>query len=397
MVKPRFTPAKKERELFKASPALARIATGMAQGFGLFALFQLQGVMDPFVFSGALMVLLFAPLLLLAGLGRMRFAPLLVWTIFASGLLAAVGAYHHWRIQDSASGHPGLVLLALTSLFLFVAQSIVNPARGRLCQLLSQRLAAFDPHCAVRAVRRAVLGGGGRRRGLYAGTLSASAIFAADHSPGGDGRGGGRATDRREILGALQEGLLFVFTMALPFWFCWPPAVAGLGAPGSGGHRWRSLAHAWVAFDCRINASYRDGTAWRSYWRRRSEFAGGLVLVPLAMLAALALAARVQAIWLDRRPGFCRGRVMLFGGYALFYAGVALISLGGGGWMERIEGSNLALAFSGLMLIGVLASPLADPARLAVASAELPAGAAQGCGRGVRFQLAARWGTALRP
>jgi hypothetical protein len=168
------------------------------------------------------------------------------------------------------------------------------------------------------------------------------------------------------FLAALQEGLLFVFTMALPFLVLLAAAVAGLGAPGF----WRpSLAFILtlgLVLVVAINASYRDGTVWRSYWRRRSEFAGGLVLVPLAMLAALALAARVQEYgWTDARV-FAVAGVMLFGGYALLYAGVALISLGGGGWMERIEGSNLALAFSGLMLIGVLASPLADPARLAV-------------------------------
>jgi hypothetical protein len=36
--------------------------------------------------------------------------------------------------------------------------------------------------------------------------------------------------------------------------------------------------------------------------------------------------------------------------------------------MQRIEGSNLAMAFAALALIVALASPIADPARLAVAS-----------------------------
>jgi len=56
------------------------------------------------------------------------------------------------------------------------------------------------------------------------------------------------------------------------------------------------------------------------------------------------------------------------GGYALTYGASALISLGGGGWMQRIETSNMALGFAGLTLLAVLVSPIADPARLAVAS-----------------------------
>jgi hypothetical protein len=55
-------------------------------------------------------------------------------------------------------------------------------------------------------------------------------------------------------------------------------------------------------------------------------------------------------------------------GYALAYAAAALISLGGGNWMQRMERSNPALGFAGLMLLAALASPLADPARLAVAA-----------------------------
>jgi hypothetical protein len=72
------------------------------------------------------MVLLFAPLLLLAGMGRMRDEALLWWAGSAGLALAALGAYHHWRTASADGGHPGLVLLALTSLFLFIAQAIAQ-------------------------------------------------------------------------------------------------------------------------------------------------------------------------------------------------------------------------------------------------------------------------------
>ena len=53
---------------------------------------------------------------------------------------------------------------------------------------------------------------------------------------------------------------------------------------------------------------------------------------------------------------------------ALAYAGAALLSLGGGRWMERIESVNLPLAFVVMSLCATLASPLGDPVRLAVAN-----------------------------
>ena len=58
----------------------------------------------------------------------------------------------------------------------------------------------------------------------------------------------------------------------------------------------------------------------------------------------------------------------LFIAYALTYAGAALLSLGGGRWMERIESVNLPLAFVVMSLCATLASPLGDPVRLAVAN-----------------------------
>jgi len=60
--------------------------------------------------------------------------------------------------------------------------------------------------------------------------------------------------------------------------------------------------------------------------------------------------------------------MLLFIAYALTYAGAALISLGGGRWMARIERANLTMAFVIMSLFATLASPLGDPVRLAVAN-----------------------------
>ena len=368
---PRFVPAAERVETAGQGLFLPRLGVGLAQGLLLLALFAARDVLNPYFFLSAVMVLMFAPLLLLAGMGRMRFWPLLAWTGLATVLLAAAGAYHHWRTLSSDGGHPGLALLALTGLFLFVGQSLVQggaidyPAHHRSAWRLAIRIVL----CALFA-------------GLAWAAAGAALGFLRQHYPAlayaplvlplvALSVALAAQLTGEKFLGAVQEGLIFVFTMALPLLLLLGIAVAGLGALG----RWQPSLEVSAALAVlliiSINASYRDGTVWRPYWQRRLEFAASLVLVPLTLLAGSALAARIaQYGWTDERI-FAVAGLLLMAGYALCYAGSALISLGGGGWMQRIEGSNLAMAFAGLALIVALASPIADPARLAVESQSL--------------------------
>jgi len=347
---------------------LPRLLVGLGGGAALSLLFASRAVMDPYVFSAALMAGLFAPPLLLSGLGRVRFMPLLIWTIFAGLLLAGAGAYHHWRTLSSDSGHPGLSLIALTGLFLYIGQSLLEsgagdyPAHYRSAWRLAIRIFIC---AAVAGLAWAAAGAASGWMQAHHPTLPFSSflipIVTVSTALAAQLTG-------ELLLNALQEGVVFVFAMALPFVLLLSMAVAGLSALGF----WQpSLAVSAVlgaALIFCINASYRDGTSMRPYWRRRAEFAAGLVLLPLALMAAVALAARVaQHGWTDNRI-FAAAWLLLMASYALAYGASALISLGGGGWMQRIEGSNLALGFAALMLLAVLASPVADPARLAVAS-----------------------------
>jgi hypothetical protein len=117
-----------------------------------------------------------------------------------------------------------------------------------------------------------------------------------------------------------------------------------------------------------INASYRSGGEWRPQWRRRAEFAGAFLLPPLAAPAAIALQARIAQFGFTAPRIVAVAALLLLSAYALTYAGAALISLGGGRWMQRIESANLLMAFVAFSLIATLLSPLGDPVRLAVAS-----------------------------
>ena len=365
---PRFKPYKEHIPPAKAVLYMARMSTGLAQGCGLFALFALRDGVDPSVFASSLMVMIFAPLLLLAGLGRMRFSTLLLWTVFASILLAFAGGYHHWRTLSSDSGHPGLTLLAMTSLFLFVGQSI---AQGWVGNYPSYYRAAW--RLSIRVFLCVTFAG------LSWAAAGAAVGYMREQYPGleftpmivpmtvlGAALAAQLTGDR--FMGALQEGVMFVFVLALPILMFGGVAVVGLGLPGFWHPSLPLTAGLAGLMIISINASYRDGTVWRAYWRRRCEFVSGLLLPPLAGLAGLSLAARVQEYgWTSDRV-YLAAALLMLSAYALCYAGSALISLGGGGWMQRIEDGNLALSFAGLTLIAALLSPIADPARLAVAA-----------------------------
>ena len=119
--------------------------------------------------------------------------------------------------------------------------------------------------------------------------------------------------------------------------------------------------------------------------------------MPLAVLAAFALEARVAQFGLTAPRIVAVAALLLLGAYALTYAGAALISLGGGRWMQRIEGANLAMALVALSLIATLASPLADPARLAVAAQNWRVTHGQVAPEAFDYRLSARCRLALRP
>jgi hypothetical protein len=116
-----------------------------------------------------------------------------------------------------------------------------------------------------------------------------------------------------------------------------------------------------------MNASYREHGA-RGRWRRWPQFAAAFLILMLTAMAVAALSARVD------QYGWTAARI--YGGaaaialtcYGILYAGAALVSAGGGRWMQRVEPANFAMAFVLIFGCAALASPLADPARLAVQS-----------------------------
>jgi hypothetical protein len=356
-----------------------RLGVGLAQGLVLSALFAIR---DFNLWPGSAAALLagltlatgFMPLLLLQGLGRIPARPLLIWTMSAAIGLTGLGAYHHWRISGVDAAHSGLWLAAMIMVFLFVGQSLFlgharngpGPARYAALYESSWKLLVETLLCGMAALLAWALSSVVEsvlrpiRTGLPLAYLAAplvtlSLAVAAQFC----GRG---------LLHLLERGLTLAFTILLPpllplttftllFW------VLRGGVPPLG-----LTAAEGLLLVIAINASYRGGGEWRSMWRRRLEFMGALLLLPLALCAAIALQARIAELGYTAPRVVAMACVLMLSAYAVAYACAALISLSGGRWMERLEHINLAMAFVGLTLVAALASPLADPVRLAVAS-----------------------------
>ena len=363
-----------------AKPAFApRLAVGLCQGLMLTALFYCRDHNlwpDPWPGGGSLagliMATTFAPALLVQGLGRIPIRPLLIWTLCVALGLAGLGFYHHWRIQGADAGHSGLWLAGLVTIFLLLGQSLLlgharsgpGPVRYAVLYESSWRLVIEVALCGLFALLVWgvwSIGEGPLRAGSWTLSHLAIPLVTVSLAVAAQWRAG-------PTLHLLKRGAVTALTSDLPLLIL----LATLTILFASLARWQApLAVCGVEgllLVVAINASYRSGGEWRAQWRRRSEFAGTLLLLPLAGMAAIALQARIAQFGFTAPRIVAVAALLLLCAYALSYAGAALISLGGGRWMQRIEGANLLMAFVAMSLTATLMSPLGDPVRLAVAS-----------------------------
>jgi hypothetical protein len=363
---------------------LPRLVIGLAQGAALFALAQSRDLglwpgSDPYLFAAFSLALLFAPLVLLEGLGEIEIRLLGLWTGTVACALASLGLYHHWRSQALDTPHSGLALVILAALMLVIAQALFRAALRDGKPLA--RYATYSDTTWTLAGRLVVWA-------LLAGT--AWAIFGSGNSlfnwlrahypalrlsidpqvvilplVGAASAAAFDITNAQSFTRrAARKILLTCCTVALPMLvaLCAATLAAHIAvAP-------LSLAVA-LAFALLLviaaNASYRDGAS-RGMVRRISEFLAAFLILGLVTAAAFALGARVAAFgWSAGRVYAAAGTIAL-GLYGAAYAGAGLISIGGGKWMQKIEGANIALALMLMAAALALATPLTDPLQLAV-------------------------------
>lgn len=394
---------------------MARLAIGLAQGAALWWLYRSAAMFgrvcetaencaadvhwpatQPEVFGPLALILVMVPVLLLAGVGRMRWPVLLGWIAVATAFLALLG-WHGVAAQSiseygSRSRPPFLPwpmpLFAATALF--IGHHLVLPA-----DLERKWIAAFPTYfdTAWKAGVQLALSIGFTGAfwlllflgaalfnviGLeFLGDLIAkdwfsipvtTVVFAtAVHLT--DVRDGLIRGVRSVVLMLLSWLLLLMTVLAAGFLAALPfTGLEGLWETGSATALVLSAAAALIIL---INTAYQDGRADNlpPAVLRVTVRVAAVLLTPLVIIAFWGLALRIG------QHGLTPDRIIAFacavigaayaGGYG--FAALSPFWRRGSGWMQPLERTNVWTAVLEIAVILALFSPIADPARLSVA------------------------------
>jgi hypothetical protein len=387
-----------------------RLLLGLLQGVLLYVLYH--AVKDnawpatsPQLFAPTLLVAAFVPLLLISGIGHLDRRQLAQWGAGAIVLLAALAWYDGWRNADlplpapadqsgplavavhgvSRTIFPSFSLLFFSAVGLFIGHTLILAAtRDR------RRIAAYSTYfdsawkLAVQlafsvlftGVTWLVLTLGVAlfelvkltflrdliREEWFSIPVTAFAFACAMH-----------LTDVRPAIVRGIRGLLLVlmswllpvivllvggFVLSLPF--------TGLQSLWATRHAAAVLLTAAAVLVVLINAAWQQDGDPGAVARvvRGAARVGALLLAPIVALAAYALMLRVGDYgWTAERVEACACLVVA-ACYALGYLAAALRP----GWLPLLARVNIGAAFLVLAVLLALFSPLADPARISVAS-----------------------------
>ncbi|NJC39757.1 hypothetical protein GGQ87_000015 [Brevundimonas alba] len=388
------------------SPLLvaARLAIGLLQGGALWWLYRSTrdgGAMtwpatQPELFGPLAMILVMVPVLMLAGVGRMRWPVLLGWAVAATAFLALVG-WHGVASQTTGEYGPGryppflpwpMPLFAATALF--IGHHLVLPA-----DMERRWIAAFPTYfdTAWKAGVQLVLSIGFTGAfwlllflgsalfnviGLhFLGDLIAKDWFSipvttvvfsvAVHLT--DVRDGLIRGVRSVVLMLLSWLLLLMTVLAAGFLAALPfTGLEGLWETGSATALVLSAAAALIIL---INTAYQDGRADNlpPAILRATVRVAAVLLTPLVVIAFWGLALRIgqHGLTPDRIIAFACALIgaAYAGGYG--FAALQPFWRKGAAWMHPLEKTNVWTAVLEIAVILALFSPIADPARLSVA------------------------------
>lgn len=379
----------------------ARLVVGLAQGLALYLLYRADEhkawpATDGYVFAPLLFLALYVPFLFLVGIRRVRPLVLAIWIAAVAVIVAAAGWYGIWQLEWDGPRHiPSGKLFFFLFGALFIAQSLV--AAGDADRRFMARYAT-DFDVAWKLGLQVVLSAA--FVGVFWGVLELGmSLFDLI------GLTGFRAFIQHEWFAVPVTTLAFsgaihltdvraglvrgMRTLALTLLSWLLPLMTGLAAAFLVGLLFTGLAPLWntryaagelltaaAVLIILINAAYQDGTAEHrpaSVLRYAGSLAA-ILLVPLIAISAYALYLRVgQYGWSEERVD-AAACILVAGFYAAGYAASALPI---GEWMVRIAVWNFSAALLVLAVLIAVFSPIADPARLAVASqmARLESGA----------------------
>jgi hypothetical protein len=389
------------------SPLLVvfRLAIGLAQGGLLWWLYRSASTNGPLhwpatvpeLFGPLALILFMAPVLLLAGVGRMRWTTLLLWILGAAAFLALLG-WHNVVAQGTSPGYGpreyppylNMPMPLFAAAALFIGHHLILPA-----DLERRWIAAFPTYFDTAwkagvqlALSIGFTGAFWLLLFLGAALFNVIGLDFLQHLIGQDWffipvttlmfavavhltdvRDGLIRGVRSVVLMLLSWLLLLMTVLAAGFLTALP--FTGLTALWNTGSATALVLSAAAALIILINTAYQDGRADNLppvilRWVVRIA---AVLLTPLVLLAFWGLALRIG------QHGLTPDRIIAFAcavigaGYAGGYGFAALQPFWrkGADWMRPLEQTNVWTAVLEVAVILALFSPIADPARLSVA------------------------------
>jgi hypothetical protein len=374
---------------------LARLTIGLVQGLVLYWLFQsTEGgpltwpATNPTLFGPLLIVSLYLPLVLLAGVGRLRLLTLMIWSGLATVALALL-AWHDIARQTGITNQLSFGLMAFGATALFISHHLIVPA-DRERRLFANYATYFDvAWMAGVQLALSIAFTGAFWLLLFLGaalfniiglgflgdllekawfSLPLTSLVFATAVQLTDVRDG-LIRGVRTVALMLLSWLLLVLTVlvggflaALPF-----TGLKGLWETGSATSLVLAATGGLIIL---INAAYQDGRADNlpPSTLRMAVRVASVLLTPLVVIAAWGLSLRIGQHGLTPDRIIAMACTLVGVGYAGGYGFAALRTLWSrGDWMQPLERTNIATAVLEVAVILALFSPIADPARLSVA------------------------------
>ncbi|MCA0202299.1 MAG: DUF4153 domain-containing protein [Proteobacteria bacterium] len=370
-----------------------RLAIGLLQGFFLFLMFQAKEhrvwpASDLATFQALLLPLLFAPLAAIhahSHLPARRLGAWLAVVVVACTMVGFFDGYKNGGALDVARWEPGLLLFA-TAVGIFIAEALILAAQAE-GQRIARYSAYFDAAWKQGVQVAACIGFAGAlwlllnlgaglfklikltfladliHEAWFAIPVTTVALAIAIHLT--DVRVSlvrGIRTLALTLLSWLLPLLVVIaagFIVSLPFTGLQPlwdtNFAAGLVL---------AVAAALIVL---INAAYQDGLPdTRAHTALRWAMTAGAVLpAPLVAIAAYALTLRVQQYGWTVERVYALACVTVGACYAVGYVTAVLQRTE---FLKAVEYTNIATSFVVIGVLALLFTPVADPARIAVAS-----------------------------
>ncbi len=370
-----------------------RLAAGLVQGGLLYFLYRAQltgawpsghaALQIPLVMGGIVL-----PVLLISSLGHLDRRQLLLWLGAAALLLAAVCVHDAWRnaLDPAPLKRPSILLFPFSAGFFFVAHSLVL-AGAHDGRRIPHYATCFECawKLAIQLLFSAIFVGGvwlvmwlgaalfdmlqlhflGELllKSWFSVPLVCLAFSSAMHT-----------TDMRPaIVRGIRSLLLVLMAWILPIavlligGFLAALPFTGLQALWQTRHATVVLLASCAVLVVLVNAAFQAGDAAAALARsvRLAARVACFLLPPLVLLGVHALGLRVSDYGWTMERVLAAACLLLAAAYAGGYAWAAMRR--GGPWLDGLRQVNLAGALLALAVLFALFTPIADPARIAVA------------------------------